>query len=516
MFTHLNKFGKVLPLILLFIIAAHGVIADAWPPYRVYSIEELRNFASLQQPRLIALIEEDNFHTEATSRASLTIDTDGFRPRSLGDPCWPPVLDQGYCASCVSFATAAMASFSVCKMQGNAWTEVFSPASILECGGQDPCQPYPPSKGVVVLSSLSKHRNWGLTCVSKSDVSCFGGCVPYECGSGGCTNSLSCSAQCSGAGYTGYTGSSLASFASPISFNALQLKLTKTNVESVLSSGRYIVIGIWACDQWQQWMQNPNNRYKVYQGECDAKGGHAVTLVLQDVLSDGTCYWEIQNSWGTSFGNRGYFYIQCPWQRHTVLLSDIGYTIGRSSGKLAQEEEIPINQDGNDTNEIPPGNLYEIPVVNGQSPSDIVTDIMETYVTRLNQNTDRPEKFQAIDRVISVSGQVVSGTMYYISFSTSNSLGQQFIHNVQAAKPFQTRGDEPFRILSYTTTPVASPTNTALVAGLAAGGAVLAVGVIIVVTLCVRRRRQSRQHDTVRASMHVPLIENTAPQDAGL
>lgn len=172
-------------------------------------------------------------------------------------------------------------------MQGGRWKQQFSPSSILECGQQDPCQGRTASSGVSILSSLSKQRNWGLTCNSKSGVQCFGGCVPYECGSGRCSKSLVCNAKCSGAGYTGYSGSQLATFASPISFNAQSVKLTKENVQNVLNSGRYIVISMWACDAWMKWAQNPANRNKIYQSRCAASGGHAVTLVGQNTLSDG-------------------------------------------------------------------------------------------------------------------------------------------------------------------------------------------------------------------------------------
>lgn len=44
-------------------------------------------------------------------------------------------------------------------------------------------------------------------------------------------------------------------------------------------------------------------------GEKDP-GGHAVVITGWGVAKDGTKYWRVRNSWGPSWGNKGYFQIQ--------------------------------------------------------------------------------------------------------------------------------------------------------------------------------------------------------------
>ncbi|GAB2240903.1 hypothetical protein Droror1_Dr00021421 [Drosera rotundifolia] len=48
----------------------------------------------------------------------------------------------------------------------------------------------------------------------------------------------------------------------------------------------------------------------VFTGPCGTATDHVVTVVGYDTASDGTPYWLIKNSWGTSWGENGYIRLQ--------------------------------------------------------------------------------------------------------------------------------------------------------------------------------------------------------------
>jgi hypothetical protein len=57
---------------------------------------------------------------------------------------------------------------------------------------------------------------------------------------------------------------------------------------------------------------NEANRFAVYKPTPVSKtieGGHCVMIVGYGINEDGVRYWEIQNSWGDSWGDQGFFYF---------------------------------------------------------------------------------------------------------------------------------------------------------------------------------------------------------------
>ncbi|KAJ6766960.1 CYSTEINE PROTEASE FAMILY C1-RELATED [Salix purpurea] len=48
----------------------------------------------------------------------------------------------------------------------------------------------------------------------------------------------------------------------------------------------------------------------VFKGDCGTYLNHAVTAIGYGASSDGTAYWLVKNSWGTSWGERGYMRMQ--------------------------------------------------------------------------------------------------------------------------------------------------------------------------------------------------------------
>ncbi|XP_027072941.2 senescence-specific cysteine protease SAG39-like [Coffea arabica] len=60
-------------------------------------------------------------------------------------------------------------------------------------------------------------------------------------------------------------------------------------------------------------MDFKNYKSGVFSGDCGNNLDHAVTLVGYGTSEDGTKYWLVKNSWGTSWGEDGYMRLQ----RHT-------------------------------------------------------------------------------------------------------------------------------------------------------------------------------------------------------
>lgn len=70
----------------------------------------------------------------------------------------------------------------------------------------------------------------------------------------------------------------------------------------------------------------------------DNVGGHAVAMTGWKII-DGDLYWEFQNSWGTSFGDRGFFYLESSLYEQ-VLINNYGpvYIETKSETNHAEEE----------------------------------------------------------------------------------------------------------------------------------------------------------------------------------
>ena len=48
----------------------------------------------------------------------------------------------------------------------------------------------------------------------------------------------------------------------------------------------------------------------VFTGPCETRMTHAVTAIGYGTAEDGTKYWLVKNSWGTTWGEQGYMRIQ--------------------------------------------------------------------------------------------------------------------------------------------------------------------------------------------------------------
>lgn len=193
----------------------------------------------------------------------------------------PPVRNQGDCGSCYAFSTTAMLS-SRFKISSNGSVEkVFSPQDVVSCSQYSQgCAggfPYLIAKYAedfgVVEQSCSLYTGTDVTCPSVGS---------------GCTRYSATDYQYIGGYYGACTESAMRvelALHGPI--------VIGYEVEADFShykSGIYMHTGL--SDEWNPWMVV----------------NHAV-LVVGYGVEDGVKYWTVQNSWGRTWGEDGYFRI---------------------------------------------------------------------------------------------------------------------------------------------------------------------------------------------------------------
>jgi len=175
-----------------------------------------------------------------------------------------PIKDQGQCGSCWAFSAAECID-SAWVISGNG-LNVASPQNILDCSGQGSCNGGNPNNAINAMGG-------GID---------FDWAYPYVGYQQGC-------------GFNGniaaYTGGSVGVAASEGDvWNTLQ----STPVGIVIDA---LNIGFFGSG----YMDSSN---------CDSSGlDHAVQVVGLAYANDGTPCWIVKNSWGTWWGDQGYFYI---------------------------------------------------------------------------------------------------------------------------------------------------------------------------------------------------------------
>lgn len=182
--------------------------------------------------------------------------------------CDHGVKYQGNCESCWAFAFTGMLSFRCCAAKGDhGW---LSPQELVSCDKQNSgC-----SGGNLITPMIYIRTNGGLV-----QDSCF----PYQAANLPCPLPWRCQHQCncnSPVICTGTIGMQNCLYSGPASFGF-------TVVESFLHYNG----GIYQCD-----------------GSA-VKGGHAA--LAMGFGTNPRCYFTAKNSWGTGWGEGGYFKIGC-------------------------------------------------------------------------------------------------------------------------------------------------------------------------------------------------------------
>ncbi len=204
---------------------------------------------------------------------------DNFDARDQWKNCVLPVRNQGQCGSCWAFAASEVLSNRLCIASGGSVMANLSPQDLVSCDYLDlGCD------GGILLMSWITLRFKGITTES---------CFPYQSGKGNVPWCPFFNAKCAdGNPWKKYYASNFYLFSS-----LQQIK------ENIFSKGP-IEAGF---EVYADFMNYKSGIYVRHSDEL--LGGHAVKTVGWGTLN-GVNYWVVQNSWGPSWGENGYFRIK--------------------------------------------------------------------------------------------------------------------------------------------------------------------------------------------------------------
>jgi hypothetical protein len=254
------------------------------------SREELKRFlGSTVSP------SQDYFAAVPSKHSSATRAASSFDWRNVGGKTYSsPVLDQGHCGSCVAFAAIGQleTQLNIKRNTTNSpWA--FSPQHLFSCGGgvcEDGWQP---------ASALQFLAKTGVP-----DEACF----PYRSGSSG--DDYACSQSCSNAKDRSLriSGWQMESF----------FFYFPDSIKKALKKGPLLA----TMTVYEDFTFYKGGVYQHTTGE--ELGGHAVVI---EGWSDADKAWIVRNSWGTGWGENGYFRV--------------AYNDDSGVGKMAWSMEVP-------------------------------------------------------------------------------------------------------------------------------------------------------------------------------
>ena len=193
---------------------------------------------------------------------------------------WPtlvhPIRDQQHCGSCWAFGASEAFSDRVAIATNGAVNLVLSPEQLVSC------------------DILNLGCSGGILRLAWSYIAWYGlvsdTCFPYTAGNG---TAASCQKTCAdGSKWVAYKAKNVKSLSSA----AAKLEIsTNGPIETAFTV-------------YQDFISYAGGIYQ-YDGTSAALGGHAIKVVGWGV-EDGVEYWIAANSWGTSWGEQGYFRIK--------------------------------------------------------------------------------------------------------------------------------------------------------------------------------------------------------------
>ncbi|KAF0983960.1 hypothetical protein FDP41_007875 [Naegleria fowleri] len=252
--------------------------ATHYPQFENMSVEDFRKRlgAVLIQPGTADMIMERLQKQSSTNKVVAA--PASFDSRVKWPKCIHPIRNQEQCGSCWAFSASEVLSDRLCIATDGKTDLVLSPQYMVSCDTRN----YGCDGGYLNLA-----WNFLVTTGIPSDA-----CVPYTSGDG--KSNGKCPTKCSnGQAVTLYKAKSA------------KHVIGVSNAENELYEYGPIQTGFTV---YRDFMSYKSGVYHHVSGE--ALGGHAVKIVGYGVDSvSNKKYWIVANSWGTSWGMNGFFWI---------------------------------------------------------------------------------------------------------------------------------------------------------------------------------------------------------------
>jgi len=213
-------------------------------------------------------------------REDLPVNFDG---RLQWPGCIHPVLDQGDCGSCWSFAATEVLSDRFCIHSNGTVNVVLSPQYLLSCEDEN------------LGCTMGSLPNFAWAFMQEDGITTMD-CNPYESGDGDVPTCMidQCSTGETAKLYNALNYSQVGSF----EFSAEHIQEI---MEAVLQGPVDATFSVYS--------DFDGYTSGVYQyEEGDFEGLHSVKVIGYGV-ENGTDYWLVQNSWGSDWGDNGFFKI---------------------------------------------------------------------------------------------------------------------------------------------------------------------------------------------------------------
>jgi len=229
-----------------------------------------------------------------------------FDARQQWPRCQKPIRNQLNCGSCWAFGAAETLTDNLCILGTN--PPVLSPQDLVACDSSDfGCH------GGNLLNAWAFIDNEGL--VSDS-------CMPYISGDGTTNGTCADGPVCTDYG-------TATRYRCPVQHTMLE---SDVDIQRAVMTVGAVEVGFTV---FEDFMNYKSGIYK-YSGQGIPLGGHAVKIVGWGHDYSAGFYWIVQNSWGPSWGEEGYFRI-VNWHAD----KDSAIAIGGGMACLSGDEPAP-------------------------------------------------------------------------------------------------------------------------------------------------------------------------------